>query len=378
MRGRMWERGVASHGEPRNGWRRRLIMALCLSAGIALLGYNLVPTPARAALAVSPATTPTPTTGASAASTDDPFATGQPMAHYLGKPDSWEWRSALPGARIILYFGIAGTPAGGVIGWYGNDEAGLLNQLRNQGQGYAQVDPSHPVMMGLDLVNPLADALPQQGYYIDRMDPSIIQHYADLAHDNHMLFFMDMQIEKSTVQRELAYILPYLQLPWVDIALDPEWDHAFGGQEAGCNVGFDPNITGRTRVSEINYLIDQLSALVVSKHLPPKILIIHQYQFGENPANRGYICSNAMPSEGWQNIVFKPGVQIVVNTDGVGGPEAKTADYIAFDHDQHIQYPGIKLYYYYPILTPNFYDTPLMSPAQVLSLDPPPLLIMYQ
>jgi hypothetical protein len=211
------------------------------------------------------------------------------------------------------------------------------------------------------------------------MDPGTLQHYADLTHQNHMLFFMDMQIGYSSVQRELAYIWPYLQLPWVELAIDPEWDHAHNGQAEGC-PGIQDNIdaTGRAYASEVNYLIDQLSTLVTTRHLPPKTLILHQYQPGENPAHPGYICNNALPSEGWQNIHLKPGVQLVVNTDGVGGPEAKAADYYLFDNVQRLEYPGIKIYYYYPILTPNFYDSPVMTPQQVLAMDPPPLLIMYQ
>ena len=41
-----------------------------------------------------------------------------------------------------------------------------------------------------------------------------------------------------------------------------------------------------------------------------------------------------------------------------------------FDHDQLIQYPGMKLFY--------ALDKPLMSPADVLALDPSPLMVMYQ
>ena len=35
-------------------------------------------------------------------------------------------------------------------------------------------------------------------------------------------------------------------------------------------------------------------------------------------------------------------------------------------------------YYYYAGLAPNFYDDPIMTPQQVLALNPAPLLIMYQ
>jgi hypothetical protein len=373
-------------GMRRMRWGRRGPRLWCL-VGLSALLAALAAFPATmgqaapgAIVASTPATTPT---ASGSVGSGDAFASDQPIPQYQRGPDAWAWRGALPGARIVLYFGIVGAPSGGVIGWYGGDEGGLLNQLRNQAQAYAQVDPTHPVMMGLDVVDPLADAYPQaEGSYIDRMDPGLIQHYVDLTRQNHMLLFMDMQIERSTVQKELAYLWPYLQLPWVHLALDPEWDESHDGQSEGCGLGFDPNHTGRTYASEINYLIDQLAALVSARHLPPKTLIVHQYLIGENPAYDGY-CGNAKPSEGWQNIHLKPGVNVVLNCDGVGsslygGPASKIADYDLFDRQQHIQYTGIKMYYYYPILTPNFYDDPIMTPQQVLSLNPPPLLIMYQ
>ena len=339
----------------------------------------------------SASATSTPTGGAPAT---DAYAVGKTTPRYLDGPDAWAWHATLPGSRIILYYGIVGSPQGGVIGYYGGDENGLLTRLRTQAQAYAQIDPSHPVVMGLDVVDPLADAAPQQGFYVDRMGPDILQHYLDLTRDNHMLLFFDMQIGYSSMQRELTYLLPYLQYPWVNVAIDPEWDHSHNGQSEGC-PGVQDNIdaTGRMYASEINYVIAQLSALVIANHLPPKTLVLHLYQYGEDPNNGGYICDNRKPSEGWQNIHPMPGVNLVINCDGVGsslygGLSLKLEVYSIFDHDQQIGmaaehiyiYTGIKLYYYYPDLglAPNFYDDPQMTPQEVLALDPPPLLVMYQ
>ncbi len=56
--------------------------------------------------------------------------------------------------------------------------------------------------------------------------------------------------------------------------------------------------------------------------------------------------------------------------DGFGPPGSKIDDYRLFDKLQLIQYPGMKLFYKL--------DKPLMSPAQVLGLDPSPLMVMYQ
>jgi hypothetical protein len=56
--------------------------------------------------------------------------------------------------------------------------------------------------------------------------------------------------------------------------------------------------------------------------------------------------------------------------DGFGAPSWKMNDYQMFDKQQLIQYPGMKLFYKL--------DKPLMSPSDVLGLDPSPLMVMYQ
>ena len=380
-----WHAGRALRGAAL--WSRAFWALGATVALAALIGSSVFTGgPPGAALAAPVATvTLTPSASPSAAQTDaDPFATGQPLPAYLQSPDAWAWHAALPGARVVLYYGVAYSPGTGVVGEYGGDDAGLLNRLQNQAQAYAQADPTHPVMTGLDLVDPLADAYPQaSGFYIDRMDSSVIQHYVDLTRQHHVLLFLDMQIERSTVQRELAFLWPYLQLPWVHLAFDPEWDESHDGQAEGCGLIFDPNHEGRAYASEVNYLADQLSALAQTEHLPPKILVVHGYKVQENPQHSGY-CNNAKPNEGWQNIHLAPGVQTVLNVDGVGssvygGPGAKIEDYHAVLGDvPGIKYSGFKLYYYFPdVPGVQFYDSPLMTPQQVLALDPPPLVIMY-
>ena len=108
--------------------------------------------------------------------------------------------------------------------------------------------------------------------------------------------------------------------------------------------------------SEINWVIDKLSNLVLTQHLPPKILILHQFRIEMLPD--------------WQNIHIKPGVEIVTCVDGFGTPGEKIDDYRIFDQKQLIQYPGFKLFY--------SLDRPVMSPGDVLALEPPPVMVMYQ
>jgi hypothetical protein len=293
----------------------------------------------------------------------DDFGTQQPMARVLRSPTAWTWKATLPGSRILLYYGIVGVPQGGIIGQYGDQD--LLAHLRAQAQAYEQADPAHPVMMGIDVVNPVADSQPQpDGTYVTRLSPDEIQHYENLAADNHMLFYVDMQIMHSSVQRELALVWPYLQQPWGEVALDPEWDMCSKPLNGDGVTGVPLVDVGRMYASEINWVIDRLSALVVSKHLPPKVLIIHEYWDVVAPD--------------WQNIKIKPGVQVVVCIDGVGDAGEKIYKYHLYDGPNRVQYPGFKLFYNNPLVDYRFSDHPLLTPEQVVALDPTPLMVMYQ
>jgi hypothetical protein len=180
------------------------------------------------------------------------------------------------------------------------------------------------------------------------MPSNSIEHYINLANANQALFFFDMQIGHSPIQKEVNILWPYLQRPGVDLSLDPEFDMAPGDVPG---VEF-----GRMKAAEINWVIDQLSNLVLTQHLPTKILIIHQF------------LESMLPD--WQNIHIKPGVEVVTSVDGFGPPGSKIDDYRVFDKDQLIQYPGFKLFYKL--------DKPLMSARDVLALNPAPLMVMYQ
>ena len=59
---------------------------------------------------------------------------------------------------------------------------------------------------------------------------------------------------------------------------------------------------------------------------------------------------------------------VVASVNGFGTPREKLGDYRIFDRQQLIQYPGFKLFYKL--------DKPLMSPNDVLRMDPPPLMVM--
>lgn len=261
--------------------------------------------------------------------------------------DGWAWHTSLPEHRIVAFYGNPLSAVMGPLGQYSDDE--LMSKLHEQAQAYADLDPAHPVVPALDYVTPIVQPVPMDdGSWVYRMPDASVEHYVDLANSNHVLFFFDMQIGHSPIQKEVNLLWPYLQRPGVDLSLDPEFDMPPGA--------IPDQVFGRMTAAEINWVIDKLSSLVQSAHLPPKVLIIHQF------------LQEMLPD--WQNIKVKPGVQVITCVDGFGTLGQKIDDYRMFDKEQLIQYPGMKMFYKL--------DTPVMSPANVLSLDPPPLMVMYQ
>ena len=299
-------------------------------------------------------TTPISTTTAGATATTDGVPTTSTdmqaslaQLHYLRGPDGWTWFTSLPSHRLVVFYGNPLSSVMGPIGQYSDSD--LIAKLHEQAQAYATLDPAHPVVPAIDYVTPIVQPVPMaDNSWTYRMPSDSIEHYIKVANDNHALFFYDMQVGHSTVQKEVTLVMNDLEKPGVDLALDPEFDMPPGG--------IPDEVFGHMMASEINWTIDTLSNLVTTKHLPPKILIIHQFR------------EDMLPD--WKNIKLKPGVEVVTCVDGFGGPGAKTDDYTLFDQQQLIQYPGMKLFY--------TLDKPLMSPSDVLALNPPPMMVMYQ
>jgi len=150
------------------------------------------------------------------------------------------------------------------------------------------------------------------------------------------------------VDNDIKAILPFLQRPHVHLAIDPEF-HVKRGQIPGESFGSATS-------GEIAGAMRTLQGLVKQYNLPDKILVLHQFR------------EDMLPDK--ENIKPLANIDLVVMMDGWGLPQAKIANYGAFVRDEPIQYGGIKLFYKQ--------DDPLMTPAEVIHLDPTPLVIIYQ
>ena len=253
----------------------------------------------------------------------------------------------LPGHRILTFYGFPGDANMGILGEY--DKETVLAQLREQAAAYEAADPTRPVLIGMEVIASVAQKEPQaDGSYLLDTPSEVLDEYAAFTAENDILLFLDVQIGRRTVQAEVEGLRPWLEQPHVHLALDPEFAMR-EGELPGEHIG-------QIDASDIAFTQQYLANLSAELRIPPKVLIVHQ--FIESMI------------ENKDQVVPIAGVQLVIDSDGWGTPADKRATYDAVIGCCPIEFDGVKLFYQQ--------DVPLMTPEEVLDLDPVPDVIIYQ
>lgn len=253
----------------------------------------------------------------------------------------------LPDNRILSYYGFPGNELMGILGEY--DKETLLELLKEQAAAYEAIDSSKPIKLALEVIASVAqsDAM-ADGSYLSYTASDYIKEYVEFTRDNDLLLLLDMQFGRRTVQQEIDAVLEWLAEPHVHLALDPEFS---------VNEGEVPGeVLGKMDAAEIRYAQETLADFCAQHNLPPKILVVHQFNL--------YSITNR------ELVEPVEGVQFVLEVDGWGPPEDKAATYDVVTEGDPIEYYGFKLWYRQ--------DEPLMTESEVLALSPSPDLIIYQ
>lgn len=255
--------------------------------------------------------------------------------------------SLLPSHRIVAFYGNPLSRRMGILGELPPDE--MLAKLASTAKTWTAADSSTTVIPALHLIVTVAQGSEgRDGMHRLRMTDSLVERVARWAEARKWLLFLDIQVGRSTVEAELPRLLPYLERPYVHLALDPEF-----AMKDGARPG---RKIGTMDASEVNYAIRTLADLVKQKQLPPKVLVVHRFTEG--------MLTNA------GKIARDPHVQVVIDMDGFGPPALKRSTWRHVIQRDPVQYTGFKLFY------KN--DKPMLTPAQVIALYPSPLYIQYQ
>jgi hypothetical protein len=258
----------------------------------------------------------------------------------------------LPAHRIVAFYGNPLVKKMGVLGEYPKDE--MLAKLDTQVARWAKADPTHPVIPALHLIVTVASGTPgRNGLYRTQMFDSLTNVIYSWAKAKHALLFLDVQVGKSTVQAEVPRLRPFLENPDVHLGIDPEFAMATSGAVPGTKIG-------TLDAKDINWAVDFLDGIVKEKHLPPKILIVHRFT--------RKMVTNA------KNIHFTPQVQVVMDMDGWGPPWLKFDSYHDYIKAEPVQFTGFKLFFHNDIKS----GAAMLTPSEVLRLNPRPLYIQYQ
>ena len=246
-----------------------------------------------------------------------------------------------------------------LVGFYGapqDDELGALGigspaeasrRLSEQARAY---EGKRPVLPVLELLASIAAADPgEDGNYRLLQPHSVIERYLDEARRRRGLLLLDLQPGRADFLAEVERLDRWLREPDVGLALDPEW-HVGPTEIPG-------QVIGSVDAQTVNEVSAHLSRIVERHQLPEKLLVVHQFTEDMISAR--------------SELRDRPGVAIVLNSDGFGDPPNKISKYDALRPDRRTPfYPGFKLFYRE--------DLDLMSPDDVLDLRPAPKLIVYE
>ncbi|HEY72061.1 MAG TPA: hypothetical protein G4N99_02185 [Thermoflexia bacterium] len=304
----------------------------------------------------TPTPTDTPTLSPTDTPTPEPTAPPSPLPTTEGEGEAAEPvsdcstgpappPSTISGRRIIAYYGTTG-PGLGILGRH--DIPTTLQLLEEQMQPYRELDPCAELVPAFHIVTTVADASPgEDGDYNHRMPHESIQTWIDSITAVGGIAVLDVQAGRGDVMTELSLIEPLLRLPGVHLAIDPEF--IVGEEEVpGTHLG---RISGEA-INEAQAWLNTIAEQVEEQ----KILVIHQF--------------NDRMMENKDAIQDYPLVNLMWDADGFGGPGAKIGDYNQYRQEAGFEYGGIKIFYNY--------DTPVMTPADVMALEPPPAYIVYQ
>jgi len=275
------------------------------------------------------------------------------------KPKPWPVKTVYPNAgallpfnRIVAYYGNFYSKGMGVLGQYPEDV--MLQKLASTTAIWKAADPSTPVIPAIHYIVVTAqEAAQADGMYRLRMPDSQIDKALELAEKIHGIVFIDFQVGKSTLQKELPQYEKYLAMPNVHLGIDPEFSMKFGNKPG--------TVIGTFDAADINFAAQYLAKLVRDNKLPPKVLVVHRF-------TREMVTN-------YRQIAPLPEVQIVMDMDGWGFPAKKINTYNSVVAAEPVQFTGFKLFYKNDLLPPS---TALMTPAQLLKLQPQPIYIQYQ
>jgi hypothetical protein len=255
----------------------------------------------------------------------------------------------LHGKRYVALYGHPGTSALGVLGEQGAEAsvtraAGLAAEYTAAGSD-AQMIPTFEIITTI-----ASAAIGADGDYSDESSIEHLRPYVDAAARSGVYVVLDLQPGYTDFLTQAKRYEELLALPHVGLALDPEWRLRPGERHM--------RQIGRVSAAEVNSVVDWLADFTRERKLPQKMLLLHQFK-------------TFMLEDREQIDATRDELAVVTQMDGHGPTSTKleTWNTIRPGAPEGMVF-GWK----------NFYDedSPTLTPAQTLAVEPTPHFISYQ
>ncbi|MEV0457388.1 hypothetical protein [Catellatospora methionotrophica] len=253
-----------------------------------------------------------------------------------------------PNRRMVALYGHPGDSGLGSLGEQGVDAA--VKRARKVAAQYADIDKGL-VVPAFEIITTVAssDAGPD-GDYSNESTVDHLRPWVDAAAAAGIYVLLDLQPGRTDFLTQAKRYEELLVQPHVGLALDPEWRLA-PHQQHMVQIG-------SVGANEINKTATWLAELTRSRHLPQKILMLHQFRTDMISGRTG-IDTNLDE------------LAVVIHADGFGSASEKMAtwDNVRAGAPNQVWW-GWK----------NFYDEdkPTFSPKETIAIEPSPVFISYQ
>ena len=311
--------------------------------------------PITAASSTSPGTLPIgAASGAASGSATGgaPLTPGERLGHGSGSGSRVELpgggRVMFPGRRLVALYGHPQIRGLGVLGKH--DLAGSIALAADLAGKYQPLSDV-PVIPTFEIIASYADAAPgEDGDYSAESSVASLRPWVEAAGAAGMYVVLDLQPGRADFLSQARRYTDLLTLPFVGLALDPEW--RLGPTQLPLQQ------IGGVDASEVNAVIHWLGELTTAHQLPEKLLVLHQFRLD-------------MLRDQQRINTDSPQVAVLIHMDGLGTQDLKDETWAAVVKAAG---PGT------PLGWKNFYtkDTPMLTPQQTMSKKPTPAMISYQ
>ena len=255
--------------------------------------------------------------------------------------------TGLPGKRYIALYGTPGSASLGVLGE--QDVPATIARAQATAAPYQPLTPD-TIVPAVEIIATIASGGPEpDGSYSRKRTVDELRPLVEAAGAAGMAVVLDLQPGRQDFVTQAQLYADLLSLPYVGLALDPEW------RLAPDQVHLRQ--IGSVGIDEVNATIAWLADFTAQRHLPQKMLVLHQF------ASRMIVDRPRLDTS-------RDELALVIHVDGQGGQPDKAGTWNAIRADAPAVHWGWK----------NFYDedVPMLDPTQTFQVQPTPDLVSYQ